>query len=142
MLSLLHLRSSIFFTYSLIQPLYSNQTQNIDETLVNGSIGRVLSFQTASEYQDYRRGLLVAKSSDTADSKAITTATTAPETGKKVAKAEKDWLKWPIVSFSIPGGGKREVQVVQETFKVESPSGEVQASRMQVRTPSFLSDMM
>jgi hypothetical protein len=41
--------------------------KNIDETLVNGSVGRVLSFQTVDGYQAYKRSLLVNGTSETAD---------------------------------------------------------------------------
>jgi ATP-dependent DNA helicase PIF1 len=97
--------------------------KNIDETLVNGSVGRVLSFQTVDGYQAYKRSLLVNGTSETAD---------VDEKAKEKPAAGKNEMMLPIVEFAIPGGGKREYQVVQEKFSVEAPNGEIQASRTQI----------
>jgi len=50
---------------------------------------------------------------------------------KKKASAASG-VRMPVVRFVLPGGGKRDYHVQQEDFKVELPSGEVQASRKQV----------
>jgi len=82
--------------------------KNMDDTLVNGSIGRVIGFSDGTPYKDESN----------------------PEKG--VVKKKAGTL-YPIVSFSIPGGYLKEVLITPEVFKVELPNGEVQASRSQVR---------
>ncbi len=53
--------------------------------------------------------------------------------GKKKDEAIKNLTEYPLVRFPIPGTNQnREMLVQPETWKVELPSGEVQASRSQV----------
>lgn len=85
--------------------------KNIDETLVNGSIGKVISFMDPTQAKN--EGLY----EDDAD---------------KPKPKPKSGQLWPVVAFSIPGGYTKEVMIVPEIFKVELPNGEVQVSRTQV----------
>lgn len=78
--------------------------KNMDEQLVNGSIGKVVRFQDPTD------------------------GTAGDPQGKKKAGG----LVWPVVAFPIAGGLVRETMVQPETFKVELPNGEVQVSRTQV----------
>lgn len=88
--------------------------KNVDETLVNGSIGRVIKFMDPSQARD--EGV-----SGLTDDK-----------GDKQPKKPKSGQVWPVVEFRIPGGYFKEVMIVPESFKVELPDGEIQASRTQV----------
>jgi ATP-dependent DNA helicase PIF1 len=99
--------------------------KNTDETLVNGSMGHVLGFFDPATYAKNIAG--VAEEQD--------------KKGKKKDSAPLGVQVYPLVRFPIPGTNTfREVLVQPETWKVELPSGEVQASRTQVRviTPSLI----
>ena len=100
--------------------------KNLDETLVNGSMGKIIKF------------------ADPADPTALDDvgAPAGPRTGaaaKPVSKGGKDakfaggGQLMPVVDFLIPGGGMRRHLVSADVFKVELPNGEVQVSRTQVR---------
>ncbi|OCB88619.1 hypothetical protein A7U60_g4217 [Sanghuangporus baumii] len=89
--------------------------KNVDETLVNGSIGRIIKFMDPSQARD--EGV-----SGLGDEKGI----------EKQPKKPKSGQLWPVVEFRIPGGYFKEVMIVPESFKVELPNGEVQASRTQL----------
>lgn len=97
--------------------------KNIDDTLVNGSMGRVLRFSDTLEVGD---------ESSKGDMGAIG-ATTSNTSGKKPVSSGgiTKGRQYPVVEFLVPGG-KRRVLVQPETWKVELPSGEVQVSRTQV----------
>lgn len=86
--------------------------KNHDETLVNGSVGKVLRFADPS-----------APGEDVEISDA---------TGKAKEPPKKTGgMLYPMIRFSVPGG-HRDLLVVPETWKVESPSNEILASRTQV----------
>lgn len=87
--------------------------KNIDENLVNGSMGKVVKFMDPALYgmDELPEGA-------------------AGGGGKKSVVG--GGLLYPLVEFSTPGGYKREVLVTTETWKVELPNGEVQVSRTQV----------
>lgn len=91
--------------------------KNIDETLVNGTMGRVIGFMHPTN--------LAESSSDIANGVGIT--------GAIPKKSNVDTTKpWPQVEFSLANGKKRNMLVSPETWKIELQSGEVQASRIQV----------
>lgn len=94
--------------------------KNIDETLVNGSMGIVVAFREPR----------VFSADDDSDS-------LRPEEVRKVgvmkALALNEERKRPVVDFNVPGGGIRQIMLEPETWKVELPNGDIQASRLQVR---------
>ncbi len=99
--------------------------KNIDETLVNGSMGIVVAFKEhlfdknfGGESEEETRKVGVIKA-------------LALDESKK---------KRPVVDFNVPGGGIRQVMLEPETWKIELPNGEVQASRTQVRPSKFCTD--
>ena len=96
--------------------------KNTDETLVNGSIGKVHSFVDPAEYAKEQ-------------AEAISGTSTLGGTGTSTKKAAALGVakKYPLVDFLMANGSHRRVLVMPETFKIELPNGEVQASRLQVR---------
>ena len=101
--------------------------KNVDETLVNGSMGKVIGFAQPHLYREDTSGNWigreVAPEEDEEDlSKPLKKTTAEAQASKK---------PMPVVRFSVPGG-TRDVLVVMDTFKVELPNGETQASRLQV----------
>lgn len=86
--------------------------KNLDETLVNGSTGKILRFVDPADYASESSG-------------------EAPKDAKKSVVAGGG-VAYPVVQFHTPQG-LRDVMIQPETWKVELPSGEVQVSRTQVR---------
>jgi ATP-dependent DNA helicase PIF1 len=98
--------------------------KNLDETLVNGSIGRVDRFVLPSLY-------------GTKEDKGFQGTPLPPQAAqalnpKKSTAEIGQALEYPVIHFLMPDGGRREVLAMPEQFKVELPSGEIQASRTQV----------
>jgi hypothetical protein len=85
----------------------------MDETLANGSMGRVVRF----EYPD-EKAIPGDKSS---------------QGGKATSKVGV--LPNPVVEFLLPNGIRREVSIGSEVWKIEA-NGQVQYSRQQVTLPN------
>ena len=95
--------------------------KNLDDTLVNGTMGKVIRFVDPTaplENEDNSMGGKPA-SKGAKDSKTVTSLGT------------RQLL--PLVEFLQPGGSRRTMIVTSDVWKVELPSGEVQVSRTQVR---------
>lgn len=101
--------------------------KNVDETLVNGSMGRVIRFSDTLEPGDESSKDLGAVGSTSSG-----IASKKPNSSAGTGKVRM----YPVVEFLVPGGTRR-VLVQPETWKVELPSGEVQVSRTQVRPYSL-----
>lgn len=128
--------------------------KNIDETLVNGSMGIVVAFQEPHVYaedpsaefsRDRKRGDNVYKLQERryADvpPSALEEEEELPTVGiVKALALDEARRKRPVVDFSIPGGGLRQVMLEPETWKVEQQNGDVLASRTQVRLYNFYTD--
>ncbi|GAC93473.1 hypothetical protein PHSY_001038 [Pseudozyma hubeiensis SY62] len=90
--------------------------KNLDETLVNGSVGKVIDFMDDNEY-DKQTGALDAAEFQKEDRD----------------KAQRSAVrKWPLVRFHLANGQTRDYLARPESWKTELPDGEVQASRTQV----------
>jgi len=83
---------------------------------VNGSMGKIIRFVDPNVAGG------IEESNDVAGKNG--------KDGRKSALVGKS-IEYPVVEFTIPGG-KRELLVLPETWKVELPSGEVQVSRVQL----------
>ena len=98
--------------------------KNVDETLVNGTMGRVLRFADpttfGTEADSDLEGVVAASASGQGLRKGPPSTAAIPGKG------------YPVVEFVLPQGRTRRVLVMPETWKVELPSGEVQVSRTQV----------
>ena len=88
--------------------------KNLDESLVNGSVGKVIDFLDDAEYEQ-QTGLLDMAEKEERD---------------KAARVST--RKWPLVRFHLANGGTRDYLTRPESWKTELPDGEVQASRTQV----------
>ena len=93
--------------------------KNMDESLVNGSIGKVVKFADAEAESD----LVPGKDNE------------KKKFGKEPPKKPSGKI-YPVVEFLQSGGYKRTVMILPESWKVELPSGEVQVSRTQVSSRS------
>ncbi|RDA91066.1 hypothetical protein CP533_3048 [Ophiocordyceps camponoti-saundersi (nom. inval.)] len=104
--------------------------KNLDDTLVNGSLGKVIAFsdentfemKTASPYDDEMEDEMA---------KARRKLSSFSHDGGGAAPA-RDGRKYPVVRFISTGGKPRVILCQPEEWKVELPNGEVQAKRNQL----------
>ena len=122
--------------------------KNIDETLVNGSMGIVTGFQEPGEdpraeiSRDRARNESVYKLQERRYADIPSSVLEGePQMAGVVKGLPRDEArknsKRPVIDFTVPGGGIRHVMLEPEVWKVELPSGEIQASRTQVRLNKF-----
>jgi len=119
--------------------------KNMDETLVNGSIGRILGFFAASEVigggevskggSGVIRNVQVGVDGRTPLRRKEGKENEAPGEVKKVIKDDAG-EKFPLVEFRIPQG-KEIVLMGRDEFRVEDNEGKVIARRVQVRSSLF-----
>lgn len=100
--------------------------KNIDETLVNGTVGRVIGFYDATEVDVGEKGELI-QIYQPGEKKQLSAAGKAKQKEQQSAVLKK----YPLVEFRVPRG-TRQLLVMPDTFKVELPNGEVQVSRTQL----------
>ncbi|KAG8165835.1 hypothetical protein KVR01_004387 [Diaporthe batatas] len=105
--------------------------KNLDETLVNGSLGTVIGFSTESAFEV--SGGLFDDENEAGEG-------VDPKVKKRLAafsrqlsdNAGPDKKKYPLVQFHAVDGTARIMLCCPEPWKVETPTGEVQASREQL----------
>ena len=105
--------------------------KNQDETLVNGSLGRIVGFMSEADFDTYRE-----------DPESLEATMAELEHGEDNRPSGKGDLKtkgpittankYPLVQFALPDGTSRQLLVQPEVWKVELPNGEVQAQRIQI----------
>lgn len=113
--------------------------KNLDETLVNGSIGTVKGFYTTQEVAAMQHNIDINADSIYQEGKDADALMKAASTSKEEdvvnpsAVAKKPQKTYPLVRFIAPqSGGFREFHCVPESWKNELPDGTVVASRSQV----------
>lgn len=108
--------------------------KNLDDTLVNGSMGRVIGFCKETEFQITRTGSWRGETGGLQDEDFEDGD--GDEDGhallKSKLKANPHEEELPVVSFMMPGGGVRDFLVKRETFKTSAPNDEILAQRSQV----------
>lgn len=108
--------------------------KNLDESLVNGSMGTVIGFDYPQLFMLNAKGEW-APDEETLDTGLSEEDKAARELVRKNFTAKLDRTKTrpsPVVDFKIPGGSRRVMLVTPETFKTELPNGEVQVQRSQL----------
>ena len=108
--------------------------KNIDDTLVNGSVGKVIAFMDEKTFDIYH--------DDEEEFQAVETMDLNDEEMTRSRKKLKQMInkdlvgdtsqKWPLVRFAIADGTSRDLLCQKESWKIELPNGEIQASRSQV----------
>jgi ATP-dependent DNA helicase PIF1 len=108
--------------------------KNIDETLVNGSLGRVIGFMDERQFDSYHTNgdAFMQSPGGTVQSTADNAAGGESADRPRMMEGITTSRKWPLVRFAIADGTWRDLLCQPETWKVELPNGEVQASRAQV----------
>ena len=107
--------------------------KNHDETLVNGSLGRVLRFVDPAIYSTTHDKEATTGESGFLGASILTTGvgTARSKTPNQVAAAVAS-KPYPVVEFILPRGGKRRVLVMPEVWKVDEVNGKSETSRSQV----------
>jgi ATP-dependent DNA helicase PIF1 len=107
--------------------------KNIDETLVNGSLGKVIGFMSETMFDNYQQNeeeyyaTQQARDKEDSDTPGLDSQKIKM---KELAGSTAQHL--PVVRFAIADGTTRDLLCQRESWKVELPSGEVQASRSQI----------
>jgi ATP-dependent DNA helicase PIF1 len=97
--------------------------KNMDETLVNGSLGTVTGFMNESTFD-------IVGGDDVPDADSAFTKRAQALSRQLDSTSEK--REYPVVRFHAVDGSQRVLLCVPEEWKVELPNGEVQASRKQL----------
>ncbi|ELR05216.1 hypothetical protein GMDG_01654 [Pseudogymnoascus destructans 20631-21] len=111
--------------------------KNMDDNLVNGSIGKVIGFMNEKTFEVYEGVDL-----DPLDNNAVS-ETEDPHDATREAKRRirgmmnKDLIadtgkEYPLVRFFAADGTSRDLLCQPEDWKVELPNGEIQAQRRQI----------
>lgn len=110
--------------------------KNLDDSLVNGSMGKIIGFEHKALFESDENGQYIpdeyfsAVRGEAADEKRMARNNALRTYQAGNAKPS------PVVRFNIPlpggGTGTRDLLVEPDLFKSELPNGEIQASRIQV----------
>ena len=108
--------------------------KNMEDTLVNGSIGRVVAFMDEGTFDYYREneGDFAAGEGEEDDEDRAARARKKLKSLAHTDGAATVTRKWPLVCFVQPDGTERHLLCQPEAWKIELPNGEVQAQRQQV----------
>ncbi|KAI9167449.1 DNA repair and recombination pif1 mitochondrial [Paramyrothecium foliicola] len=99
--------------------------KNLDESLVNGSLGKVIGFSDERTF---------SMSTGEYDEKASTDYEKAKMRLKQFGREEQSAsdIKFPVVQFMATDGSPRVILCQPEEWKIELPNGELQAKRSQL----------
>ena len=108
--------------------------KNIDDTLVNGTVGKVIAFMDEKIFDYYHEGEDEFQAVETMelDDEEMTRSRMKLKHMINQDLAGDTRRVWPLVRFTVANGTSRELLCQKESWKIELPNGEVQASRNQV----------
>ena len=106
--------------------------KNIDDTLVNGSVGKVLAFMDEKTFDIYHDNEDEFKSIEPGGLENMSASSQKLNSVFNRDLVSSTSQKWPLVHFTRPDGTFRQLLIQRESWKIELPSGEVQASRSQL----------
>jgi len=107
--------------------------KNIDEQLVNGSLGRVIGFMDERQFDSYNNNNIeTAFSQSPGGTVQNDSGDSAPIDARQMMQGITTSRKWPLIRFPVADGTWRDLLCEPETWKIELPNGEVQASRSQI----------
>ena len=108
--------------------------KNIDETLVNGSIGKVIAFMDEATFDIYHDDEEEFQAVETIDMNEENMSESRKKLRSLINKdlAGNTSRKWPLVRFAVADGTSRDLLCQRESWKIELPNGEIQASRAQI----------
>ena len=99
--------------------------KNVDDTLVNGSLGTVVKFMTPDTFE-------VSAEGDDSDMEPDAKRRVRAFTNALAETSRGDKKEYPVVCFHAVDGTQRRLLLLPEDWKVELPTGELQASRKQL----------
>ena len=102
--------------------------KNMDDTLVNGSLGKVTGFMTEQVFAFYKENEEAFLENSGEGSKELEALTKLKEKTLGISTQQL----YPLVRFAIADGTTRDLLCKREDWKIELPNGEVQASRSQI----------
>lgn len=112
--------------------------KNIDESLVNGSLGKIIGFMSEIQFDSYNNNeeaFIATQGGTLKDEDAIGGGRDKKKTARE--RIMDNLLGstspiWPVVRFTLADNTTRDLLCQRETWKIELPDGEVQASRAQI----------
>lgn len=113
--------------------------KNMDDGLVNGSLGSISAFMTEKTFEIFTQSPdLFDEDGDEIDTMDLNddaieerTRLAAKISMMKESGADKGTL-YPVVHFALADGTHRKILIQHEEWKVELPNGEIQAQRSQL----------
>ncbi|PFH63232.1 hypothetical protein XA68_15866 [Ophiocordyceps unilateralis] len=99
--------------------------KNLDDTLVNGSLGKVIAFSDESTFE-------MKSASDEMEDDLAKAKRKLAGLAHDGGALSRDARKFPVVRFVSTGGKPRVILCQPEEWTVELPNGEVQAKRSQL----------
>jgi ATP-dependent DNA helicase PIF1 len=111
--------------------------KNMDDRLVNGSIGSVIGFMDEKTFALYDKtpelyGVDIEGGEEDETLREARNAIKSKYGPKKEGPGPNSGLEFPLVRFIFSDGTSRDLLVMREEWKIELPNGEVQAQRSQV----------
>ena len=110
--------------------------KNMDEGLVNGSLGKVVAFMSEVTFDIYDKNPeLFGEEADPSTEemrKSIEKPSLTARFGNSKDPSPFTGREFPLVRFTLADGTARHLLVMPEDWKIELPSGEVQAQRSQL----------
>jgi ATP-dependent DNA helicase PIF1 len=109
--------------------------KNLDDNLVNGSLGRVHAFMTEKTFEIYDKESNLFETDLDGE---IGVNDSIRQAGNKLkSMINKDLVAdtgkvYPVIRFTLPDGTSRDLLCQPEDWKVELPNGEIQAQRRQL----------
>lgn len=101
--------------------------KNLDESLVNGSLGKVIGF---SDERTFTMG--TGEFDEQGSSDLDKARLKLSKYGRREDEAPAGDVKFPVVQFMATDGSPRVILCQPEEWKIELPNGEVQAKRSQL----------
>jgi ATP-dependent DNA helicase PIF1 len=111
--------------------------KNMDDGLVNGSLGKVISFMSPEQFDIWYKDPdvfdenIATEDLDDDQRAARISIGKFSRTGSKSTLPDTSPI-YPLVQFSVADGTSRDLLVMPEEWKVELPNGEIQAQREQL----------
>ncbi|TVY40252.1 ATP-dependent DNA helicase [Lachnellula occidentalis] len=109
--------------------------KNLDEVCVNGSLGKVIAFMNENTFDIYiergEEGIAQGSFDDKAGVQSNASSISASYSNKQEGRPKTGRL-YPVVEFALADGTVRRMLMMPEEWKVELPSGEIQAQRSQL----------
>ncbi|KAF7935675.1 hypothetical protein BELL_0466g00020 [Botrytis elliptica] len=112
--------------------------KNMDDGLVNGSLGKVVAFMSEKSFEIYDANPDILNEKELSDAEEEnhrqSDLARFRQTNKElpITGVSNHGRLFPLVRFSIPDGTVRDLLVQPEDWKIELPNGEVQAQRSQL----------